>query len=609
MSPASPDRLPERVAPPDADRILAAEYVLGTLDNEDRRRVRARCAAEPQFAALVRLWERRLAPLHELAVPVIPSPDIWRAIASDLRSAPPALRGATLPRGMSPSPDPPRRPAMPEGRPLRSGTGAGEGAVSRVRRLFGLGRGAEPGRVEPSRGAERPSRRRSFPPLEAGPMGPSQSMDPGRAPVGAIRDARSPGLLSPVTSEMSHPALPRPENTPIAPRLPEPAAPLQLVPPPPRPRPAPEPLTPPPAFMFLEPDPPPEPEPVAEAPAPAGDSAPVETAPVAESVPLPAPVTEPAEATPLPETAGAVPEPPVMPETALALSGDVPDTAEPAPVAPVSPPPPVETEPAALEAAPPPVAEAVPEPVAVPTLPEPIPALTVPEAVEAPEQTPEEGAEAAAPAAVSADAPEASSPEAVPQEAAASEPPSADPAAGEKAEEAPLPGWAAEVASGEVSALPDEPNPPTRVVVRHGPWRGISLLLALLCLGLGGVAAYREWVWPGEGYWVAVMQAEPLPAVSVRIDPDSGAVHVRSFAPAPPEGETYRLWLVSPSASARLIGAFSSGLSERMPELARLGRKGLAGTELVVTREPADRPDTLKGPESTVVYRGRLVPE
>lgn len=567
MSPALPDRLPERVAPPDADRILAAEYVLGTLDNDDRRRVRARCAAEPQFAALVRLWERRLAPLHELAVPVIPSPDIWRAIASDLRSAPPALRGASLPRGMSPSPDPPRRPALPEGRPLRSGSGEGAGAVSRVRRLFGLGRSAEPGRTEPARGAERPARRRSFPPLEAGPMGPSQSMDPGRAPVGTIRDARLMGPLSPVTSEVAHPALPRPESAPIGPRLPEQAAPLQLVPPPPRPRPAPEPLTPPPAFMFLEPDPPPEPEPVAEAPAPDEDGAPVATASVAESLPPPTPAAEPSEV---------------------------------APVAPVSPPPPVETEQAALESAPPPVAEAVPEPASAPR---------VADVIEAPEQKPEEGAQAVAPAGVPADAAEASSPEAVPQEAPASEPPSADPAAGEKAEEAPLPGWAAEVASGEVSALPDEPNPPTRIVVRHGPWRGISLLLALLCLGLGGVAAYREWVWPGEGYWVAVMQAEPLPAVSVRIDPDSGALHLRSFAPAPPDGETYRLWLVSPASGARFIGAFSAGLSERLPDLARLGRKGLAGTELVVTREPVERPDTSAGPGTTVVYRGRLVPE
>ncbi len=413
------------------------------------------------------------------------------------------------------------------------------------------------------------------------------------------------GQLSPVPSEVAHPALPRPESTPIGPRLPEQAAPLQLVPPPPRPRPAPEPLTPPPAFMFLEPDPPPEPEPVAEAPAPVGDGASVATASVAESLPPPTPAAEPPEATPPEGPAATGPELPVVPEpTALAVSGNVPDTVEPVPVAPVSPPP-VETEQAALEAAPPSLAEAVPEPASAPR---------APDVIEAPEQKLEEGAEAVAPAAVPADAAEASSPEAVPQEAPASEPPSAeppsaDPAAGEKAEEAPLPGWAAEVASGEVSALPDEPNPPTRIVVRHGHWRGISLLLALLCLGLGGVAAYREWVWPGEGYWVAVMQAEPLPAVSVRIDPDSGALHLRSFAPAPPDGETYRLWLVSPTSGTRFIGAFSAGLSERLPDLARLGRKGLAGTELLVTREPVERPDTSAGPGTAVIYRGRLVPE
>ena len=594
MSRASSDRLPERVAPPDADRILAAEYVLGTLDNEDRRRVRARCAAEPQFAALVRLWERRLAPLHELAVPVIPPPDIWRAIASDLRSAPPALRGATLPRGMSPSPDPPRRPAMPEGRPLRSAAGTGVGAAERVRRLFGLGRGAEPGRVEPSRGAERLSRRRAFPPLEAGPMGPPQPIEPPRVPAGPIRDTRSVGQLPQVTSQLSRPASPGSVNVPTAARLPEPPAPLQLVAPPPRPRPSPEPLTPPPAFMFLEPDPPPEPEPAAEAsPAPAGDGAPTEAAPAAETHPPPATQAEPSEGSP-PLAPLVVPEP-----TAEAVSERAPDAAEPAPVVPVPAPTPVETAPTATEAALPPVAEVVPEPVAAPTAP----------LIEATEQKLEEEAEAVAPLAVLADAAEASSPDAAPQDAPSSEAPSADPAAGEKAEEAPLPEWAAEVASGEVSALPDESSAPTRVVVRHGPWRGISLLLALLCLGLGGVAAYREWIWPGEGYWVAVMQAEPLPAVSVRIDPDSGAVHVRSFAPAPPDGETYRLWLVAPASGARLIGAFSAGLSERVPELARLGRKGLAGTELVVTREPADRPDTTKGPEATVVYRGRLVPE
>ena len=590
MSPASPSRLPERVAAPDADRILAAEYVLGTLDNDDRRRVRARCAADPQFAGLVRLWERRLAPLHELAVPVIPSPEIWRAIASDLRSAPPALRGATLPRGLSPSPDPPRRPALPEGRPLRSAAGTGEGAVSRVRRLFGLGKSEEQGRVEPSRGAERASRRRSFPPLDPVPVAPAgRIMEPGRAPEGPHRDL-PPATFMPPAERFGppRPTLASPTRQPE----PEPVAPLQLAPPPPpRPRPAPEPLTPPPAFIFLEPDPPPEP--VAEAPS-AGSE------PLVEAVS-------------------------VQPEAGDGQPPSVPDA--PGPEAPAEAPTPVAQTGGveAAEALSPPAAPQG-EPVGTADV---IPAVALPLSAEIEAEAAPVASDVGKVAGSTGDAEEASQPEAAvsppveavdapaptappteaPAEAPSSEPPSADPAAGDKGEEAPLPGWATEVASGEVSALPDEPNAPTRIVVRPGPWRGIALLLALLCLGLGGIAAYREWVWPGEGYWVAVMQPEPLPAVSVRIDPDSGAVHVRSFAPAPPEGEIFRLWLVSPTTGARLIGTFSSGLSERLPELGRLGRKGLAGTQVVVTREPAAAPDPSKGPGDAVIYSGRLVPE
>lgn len=578
MSPASPDRLPERVAPPDADRILAAEYVLGTLDNEDRRRVRARCAAEPQFAALVRMWERRLAPLHELAVPVIPSPDIWRAIASDLRSAPPALRGASLPRGMSPSPDPPRRPAMPEGRALRSAAGAGEGAVSRVRRLFGFGRSAEPGRADVPRGADRPSRRRAFPPLDPAPVGPPvPQMEAGRGPAGMMHDARPAGVLPQGTSQIARQAFARPENAPAVERLPEPKPPLKLVPPPPRPRPAPEPLTPPPAFMFLEPDTPVEPEPLRQD-AEEQDAAAKEPADAVT-------VTSPADAPATIETAEVIQ---ASAASAPAEAGAEVVAAAPVEDVPPAPAPDVPREAEEGDAAPAPAAEA--------------------EAVPSDDATGRGSADATAEVGTDVPAP-AGGPVPDQSEAPSGEAPSADPAAGDKGEEAPLPGWAAAVASGEVSALPDEPAAPVRVIVRPGPWRGISLLLALLCLGLGSALAYREWIWPGAGYWVAVMQAESLPAVSVRIDPDSGAVHVRSFAPAPPEGETYRLWLLSATGAPRLIGAFSAGLSERLPELARLGRRGLAGTELVVTREPVVRADAAKGPGEAVVYRGRLVPE
>lgn len=49
---------------PNEDRDgLAAEYVLGTLDAEERAEAERLIAADPQFAAEVSTWESRLAPL------------------------------------------------------------------------------------------------------------------------------------------------------------------------------------------------------------------------------------------------------------------------------------------------------------------------------------------------------------------------------------------------------------------------------------------------------------------------------------------------------------------------------------------------------------------
>jgi anti-sigma-K factor RskA len=42
---------------------LAGEYVLGTLDGNERRAAEARLVADPAFAASVAAWERRLQPL------------------------------------------------------------------------------------------------------------------------------------------------------------------------------------------------------------------------------------------------------------------------------------------------------------------------------------------------------------------------------------------------------------------------------------------------------------------------------------------------------------------------------------------------------------------
>ena len=124
-------------------------------------------------------------------------------------------------------------------------------------------------------------------------------------------------------------------------------------------------------------------------------------------------------------------------------------------------------------------------------------------------------------------------------------------------------------------------------------------------------AAYREWFWPRDGQWVGVLQSEPLPAIAIRLDPDSGVIFVRSFAPAPPEGEIYRLWLLVPGRPALLLGAFTAGVSGRAPALAGLGRSRLGSAEVVVTQEPKlGAAAAAEGdPPGKVVYRGRLAPE
>ena len=45
---------------------LAAEYVLGTLDAEERNGAQALLAADPDFAGKVKLWERRLGELASM---------------------------------------------------------------------------------------------------------------------------------------------------------------------------------------------------------------------------------------------------------------------------------------------------------------------------------------------------------------------------------------------------------------------------------------------------------------------------------------------------------------------------------------------------------------
>src|SRR5712692_5842976 len=63
---------------------LAAEYVLGTLDSDERSAAQSLLAQDAGFAAKVKVWERRLGELHLMVEPVEPEPDIWQRIKAKL---------------------------------------------------------------------------------------------------------------------------------------------------------------------------------------------------------------------------------------------------------------------------------------------------------------------------------------------------------------------------------------------------------------------------------------------------------------------------------------------------------------------------------------------
>lgn len=60
--------------------VLAGEFVLGTLDAEERAAVAARRRREPSLDQAIREWEERLSPLAETVRPIEPRPDLFNQI-------------------------------------------------------------------------------------------------------------------------------------------------------------------------------------------------------------------------------------------------------------------------------------------------------------------------------------------------------------------------------------------------------------------------------------------------------------------------------------------------------------------------------------------------
>ena len=64
--------------------IMAGEYVLGTLDGEERMQFEMRLQQDPQLQAEVAAWRARLSPMLEGLEPVQPPPSVWQAIEADI---------------------------------------------------------------------------------------------------------------------------------------------------------------------------------------------------------------------------------------------------------------------------------------------------------------------------------------------------------------------------------------------------------------------------------------------------------------------------------------------------------------------------------------------
>jgi anti-sigma-K factor RskA len=122
----SPDTRDEPRNQPDdlslalSEDMLAAEYVLGTLDGEERKGAQDRITADAAFAALVGRWERRLGELHVLTADMEPPPAVWDAIKEKLPEIAPS-ETVRLPDPTPPQPTPSPPPgAIPNVRALQA---------------------------------------------------------------------------------------------------------------------------------------------------------------------------------------------------------------------------------------------------------------------------------------------------------------------------------------------------------------------------------------------------------------------------------------------------------------------------------------------------------
>jgi hypothetical protein len=127
---------------------LAAEYVLGTLDSEERTQTQALLVIDQELVGKVRLWERRLGELHLMVEPVEPDGKIWERIKAKMpaRPEPESKPPEPPPAEAAPAPTPPSAagPEAPPARPTQPPPSVGPDLGFRLPPAASLPRGSVP---------------------------------------------------------------------------------------------------------------------------------------------------------------------------------------------------------------------------------------------------------------------------------------------------------------------------------------------------------------------------------------------------------------------------------------------------------------------------------
>jgi anti-sigma-K factor RskA len=217
---------------------LAAEYVLGTLDFEERMQARTLLDADEAFAAKVELWEHRFGELHLMVEPVEPEAAIWARIKAKV----PEARQKMQP----PAPEVPP-PALAPRTSEPPSLDAIEAAISQAATTLtseaNSARATEPAPAPMSEGNQMPASEATPAPASEATPAPVSEATP--APASAAMPAPvSEATAAPVSEATSAPAseatslpilevaaAPRPDATPAQTTAVESVSPAPVVPP------------------------------------------------------------------------------------------------------------------------------------------------------------------------------------------------------------------------------------------------------------------------------------------------------------------------------------------------------------------------------------------